>query len=63
MELVKQYLSQKQKAFSPLEKLENLLGATSTVVGSVQSCDLGSVSSQDTNVSLATDGKCQSKLS
>ncbi|XP_064600127.1 uncharacterized protein LOC135466527 isoform X2 [Liolophura sinensis] len=38
LEVIKNYLLKMQKAYSPLKKLENLLGATSSIYHSVQSC-------------------------
>ena len=37
MEVIKHFISKMQKAYSPLKKLENLLGATSTIYNSVSS--------------------------
>jgi hypothetical protein len=36
MEKIKHYLDKMQKAYSPLKKLENLLGATSTIYSCVK---------------------------
>ncbi|XP_014681579.1 PREDICTED: protein sprint-like [Priapulus caudatus] len=42
LELIKQYLAKLQKTYSPLKKLENLLGAANTIYETViNSCDQG----------------------
>ena len=57
LESIRHYLAKMQKAYSPLKKLEYLLGATTALTNSVQSNDAVSASSHDTSLSIGADGE------
>ena len=56
LQAIYHYLHKMQKTYSPLKKLEYLLGATSVLTNSVQSNDAVSASSHDTSLSVGADG-------